>query len=254
MERIVMLCDYGLDDMCATLYLLENTDRKTPVDIVAVGGNDSADKAYANAEKLISNLDFCGNITLVDTRAQEQNCAYLPSIHGKDSMGDLLEKKRLVCKKADFSEWLDTLDCDITLVSLGPCTITEKILERVGEVKKLVIMGGCVAEVPNFNGLEFNHAINVDAFARCVKYPHVIATLDSCRHPAFNFANKVFEGKSLLARALNRSIELAVARHKDNSFVYDYICVDYLIHPDKWIVEEKTDPLGNVLNQLRYIG
>ena len=250
--KTVMLCDYGLDDACATLKVLEERNENDEIVLVAVAGNDSAQKSLDNAKTLISNVENRKGITIVDTTDVVQNCAYLPSIHGKDSMGDLLTFKDVDITVVKFNDWLNTTNNDIVLISLGPCTITKKIIEKIGNPKTLLIMGGNVAEEPNFNGYEFNHAIDIPAFAWCVKRPHLIATLDSCRCSAYNFISYKFDDNTLLGKMLNRSIELAKARHPDRSYVYDYICVSYLYEKEKWNLKSMTDSDGNILNVLVY--
>lgn len=250
--KTVMLCDYGLDDACATLKVIEERKDGDEIVLVAVAGNDSAQKSLDNAKTLVSNLKNANGITIVDTTDVVQNCAYLPSIHGKDSMGDVLELKNVPLSVVKFNEWLSTIDNDILLISLGPCAITKLILEKIGDPKTLLIMGGNVNEEPNFNGYEFNHAIDIPAFAWCVKRPHLIATLDSCRCKEYNFISRKFDDNTLLGKMLNRSIELARARHPDRSYVYDYICVSYLYEKEKWSVKSMTDSDGNKLNVLIY--
>lgn len=252
--KYVILCDYGLDDACATLLLMKNISKTDSVDIVAVGGNDGVEKAFSNAKTLISNFDDQTNVTLVDTRSIKQNAAYLPSIHGNDSMGDIFSLQNFTAPVVEFGKWLENLTSDITLISLGPCTITKMILDKIKTVKTLLIMGGNVSEVPNFKNREFNHEMDVSAFADVVKHPHLIATLDTCRVDYYNFASRVFDGEDWLSRALARSVELANARHFGRSFVYDYICVDYLFSSKKWTVQEQVDPDGNVLSVLKYVG
>lgn len=250
--KTVLLCDYGLDDACATLKVLQERKETDEIIIVAVAGNDSAQKSLDNAKKLISNVENRCGITIVDTTDIKQNCAYLPSIHGNDSMGDLLEQKDVPLKVIKFADWIKTTDNDMLLISLGPCAITKLIIEKIGEPKTLLIMGGNVNEEPNFNDYEFNHGIDVEAFAWCVKHPHLIATLDSCRCEKYNFISRKFDENTLLGKMLNKSISLAKLRHPDRSFVYDYICVSYLYEKEKWSTKVMTDSDKNQLNVLFY--
>ena len=43
--KLVVFADYGLDDACATVYVLENRERYEGVYIVPVGGNVEAARA-----------------------------------------------------------------------------------------------------------------------------------------------------------------------------------------------------------------
>ena len=251
MNRIVLMCDYGLDDAAATLYVLDNRGQ-TPVDILTIAGNSSAERSMENAVKLLSNYEgSLENVRIVDTSAQKQNYCNLPSIHGEDGLGDFLTERELSLPRVSFDSWITEKE-PTELVSLGPCTLTEVILKK-RTVTSLLIMGGNVCDEPNFNGYEFNHYLDKPAFEYCVKnYPgHVAATLDSCRHPSFNLAGKRFEGEKLLCRVLNKSAELAEARHKDRCFVYDYIAVRSLFEPDLFTVELAVDKDGNRINMLR---
>lgn len=253
-RRYAVLCDYGLDDACATIYLLDNAEDGDRFDILPVGGNSEVNVAYRNAQTLIAEYARRGgnadNVRIVDTRKLEQPWAKLPSIHGEDGMGDLFVPAVSSVPVIDFADWLNENTDPLYVVSLGPCTVTDIIMKNV-RVENLLIMGGCVAEVPNFHGYEFNHYLDIPAFNACTKYPHVVATLDSCRTPKFNLAGKHFTDGSLLSTLLNRSIELAMARHPDNCYVYDYIAVHYVVHPDLFTIEKVVDGEGNLLSELK---
>lgn len=252
MSKFVLLCDYGLDDAVATAFLLDHRKKGDTVDILPIGGNSEVGVAHRNAYTLLGSYegDMSG-VRIVDTRAVCQPWAKLPSIHGEDGLGDILEQTQGDVPSLSYDEWLAERG-KFTLVSLGPCTLTRDILLRRGEdAELLLIMGGCVSETPNFNGYEFNHCLDRDAFAFCVKFPHAVATLDTCRVPEFNYAGRRFDGSSLFARLANRSIVLAEARHKDNCYIYDYIAVQYLFYPDRFRLVTVTDPDGNTLSEIR---
>ena len=184
-----VLCDYGLDDAVATVHLLNNLKPADRLDVVPVGGNSEVSVAFRNAQTLLSNYDGdLSNVRIVDTRRIVQPWAKLPSIHGEDGMGDLFAHVSSGLPVVGFSEWIEE-KAPLYVVSLGPCTVTSEILKK-RTVTDLLIMGGCVAEEPNFNGYEFNHYLDIPAFNECVKYPHAVATLDSCRAPRFNLAAK----------------------------------------------------------------
>lgn len=253
-RHYAVLCDYGLDDACATVYLLDNAEEGDRFDILPIGGNSEVNVAYRNAQTLIAEYVRRGgnadNVRIVDTCDVTQPWAMLPSIHGKDGMGDLFAPAVSDVPVIGFAGWLNENTDPLYVVSLGPCTVTDIIMKNA-RVENLLIMGGCVAEVPNFHGYEFNHYLDIPAFNACTKYPHAVATLDSCRTPKFNLAGKHFTDGSLLAMLLNRSIELATARHPDNCYVYDYIAVHYAVHPDLFTIEKVVDGEGNLLSELK---
>lgn len=250
MNRLVILSDYGLDDAVALAHLLEHKSKWSGIDVVAIAGNTSAENSLHNAKKLLSNYtgDLSG-VRLVDTTAKEQTYAHLPSIHGKDGMGDLLKMKELTVPVAAYADWLDTVADDISLVSLGPAPLALEVLGRAGGCP-LLIMGGMVKAVPNYEGYEFNQALDVKAFAELLKHPHVVATLDTCRAGKFNLAFAEIKGRSLKSRLIRRAVKLAVTRHPDNCFIYDYIAVQYLTAPEIFDVIDIFDPWGNYLHEL----
>lgn len=251
-KKYVIMCDYGLDDACATLLLLDNRDKDDEVDIMPIGGNSEVNVAHRNAHTLLAH--YTGNldkVRIVDTRALSQPYAKLPSIHGEDGLGDCLQEKRSTVPEILYADWIKEQGQAITLISLGPCTVTEDILENK-QVELLLIMGGCVAEEPNYHGYEFNHGLDIEAFSKCVKFsPCVVATLDSCRTKRFNFANEKFDESTLLGKMLNRSVLYATRRHEDRCFVYDYIAVSYLVEPHTFKVVKSVDPDGNQINELK---
>ncbi len=251
-KHYAVLCDYGLDDAVATVHILNNLKEGDRLDVVPVGGNSEVNVAYRNAHTLLYN--YKGNksgVRIVDTRGLKQPWAKLPSIHGEDGMGDLFEPSTSSLPVVDFAEWLKETD-SLYVVSLGPCTVTLEIMKN-RKVDDLLIMGGCVDEVPNFHGYEFNHYLDIPAFNECVKYPHAVATLDSCREPRFNLAGKPRKGVELIDKLINRSIELATARHPDNCYIYDYIAVEYLTAPETFKTVKAVDREGNELSEIKNI-
>lgn len=252
MKKLVLMCDYGLDDAAATLFVLDNRG-ETRVDILTIAGNSTAEQSYDNAKKLLSNYEGCiDGVRIIKTDMKKQNYCNLPSIHGNDGLGDFLKQKSLSVPELNYPEWIME-DEEIDLVSLGPCTLTKEIIQN-RKVCSLLIMAGNVCEEPNFNGYEFNHYLDKEGFEYCVKnYDGArVATLDSCRNQAFNLIGKELKGNGLLAATLTKSRELASLRHPDNCYVYDYIAVQYLFSPQDFEADEVTDPDGNVFMQLRY--
>ena len=190
-RSLAILCDYGLDDLAATAYILEHAANFEKIDILAVGGNFPLDVAFLNAKRIMDSYEeLPTNVRLVDTSSVSQFGESIPHIHGADGMGNVLPPPdEKLCERIHalpYDEWLRYLDDSYILLSLGPCTVTADILRRHGALP-LILMAGNIAEPPNFNGYEFNHALDIPAFAECVKYPHAAATLDSCHAPLCDF-------------------------------------------------------------------
>ena len=249
-KRLIILADFGLDDACALAYILEYADRFEGIDIVCIAGNSPAKASLYNAQKLL--LHYEGStkgIRLIRTDDFPQNCAMLPSVHGKDGMGDLFPALSHV-DATDYAEWVKTLPKDAIILSLGPCTVTVDILRRTSGYE-LILMAGLTKAKPNFKGMEFNQALDHASYRACLQRSHKVATLDTCRTRSFNLASRRFYGERMLYKLVNRANELAEIRHPDNSYIYDLITALYLIHPNFFQVRSITDPWGNELNELK---
>lgn len=247
-KKYVLMCDYGLDDAAATAFVLDNRKAGDSVDVMPIGGNSEKSVAYRNGQTLLARYEgSLDGVRVVDTREEEQPFANLPSIHGEDGMGDLFAPETSSVPVVKFAEWLKETD-EIVLVSLGPCTLTEKIV-AAREVSLLLVMGGCVDAEPNFHGYEFNHYLDIPAFNACMRFPHTaVATLDTCRVKRFNLIGKEIEGDGLTAIFLKRSRDLAAVRHPDNCYVYDYIAVHYLF--ENATIAVKTDRENNEIREI----
>lgn len=250
--KLVLFCDYGLDDAAATVDALLHAkqDGYEGVDLVAIGGNVPAEVSLRNAKKLAANVN-CGysKIRVVDTTAYSQPFEYLTQIHGGDGMGDLFSDCPAPCAVISFDEW--RAECDpFVLVSLGPMTLVPYALEK--KPAKFIFMGGNVAETPNFHGYEFNHGVNREAFSRCVKYPHVAVTMDTCRNPLFNVQDKAIGEKDLLHRIVSRSRALTFTSGEKGCYVWDDIAIKVLRHPERFALRRQTDRDGNLLTVAYY--
>lgn len=252
--KLALLCDYGLDDALATLYLLKNADKFEQIDILPIAGNFPLKTSMKNAKRLLSYVEHLPpNIRLVETSAITQPEEFLPQIHGNDGIGDILaEGESFSGKVIDYYEWVETLDLAYTIVSLGPCTVTEDILNKTGE-RALLLMGGNISEKPNYGAFEFNHGMDVKAFSKCIKQEHRIATLDTCHCFLCDFNHINLEGDGLFERMVKRAVQLSNERGEKGCYIYDLITVSYLLHPEKFCKEVKMDAFGNTLNVLKYI-
>ena len=256
-KKLALLCDYGLDDLAATAYILERAEHFEKIDILAVGGNFPLDVTFLNAKRIIDSLEKpLTNLRLVDTSSVSQFGEAIPHIHGADGMGNVLPSPDAAINERisalPYEDWLEKVDDSYIILSLGPCTVTLDILKRKGALP-LVLMAGNIAEEPNFNGYEFNHALDLSAFAECVRYPHAAATLDTCHAPLCDFYKVAADGDSLLHRAARRAAELARGRNDLSCPVYDLVAAVYLFHPERFALEILTDKDGNKVNVLKYI-
>ncbi len=252
MKKLIMLCDYGLDDAVATAYILDRADAFEQIDILPVGGNFMRETSHNNAKRIMSHYKHLKNVRIVDTSCIPQPGEPIPDIHGADGMGNVLDDANdCVCPMLDYKDWVKTVDKSYTVLSLGPCTVTAVLLRDVGALP-LIMMAGNISEKPNFKGYEFNHALDIEAFAECVKYPHVSATLDTCHHPLCDFYKINLDGESLFYRFARRVAELARSRGEDKCAIYDLNAAVYLMHPEKYIVTPLTDKDGNIVSVLHY--
>ena len=256
-RSLAILCDYGLDDMAATVYLLEHASSFNKIDILAIAGNFPLSVSALNAKRILNSYEkLPENVRLVDTSEIKQFGESIPDIHGSDGMGNVLPpppadiEERF--KAMPYSEWLEGVDESYTVLSLGPCTVTRDILEKKGALP-LVMMAGNIAETPNFKGYEFNHALDIQAFAYCVKYEHVTATLDSCHCPQCDFYLISPDANDMIKRIAQKAIELSRTRGETTCRIYDLVAAVYLIHPERYASEVLTDRDGNLVNTLKYI-
>ena len=253
-KNVAIMCDYGLDDAIATLYLLKYASLFDKIDIVTIGGNFPQKQSLINAKRILTYAEAdVSNVRLIDTAMAPQSEDSSPEIHGLDGIGDVLpdaydEKVPVV----PYDAWLEELDESYTVVSLGPCTVTADILRKKGELP-LIIMAGNIAEPPNYNNeYEFNHGMDTESFSYCVKYPHKIATLDTCHIDLCNLNLIERPTEGLLGKMVAKYRELSLGRDETVCSVYDMVAVVYLVHPDRFSFYEACDPQGNLLNVLKY--
>lgn len=252
MMKLILCCDYGLDDACATADALFHAreDGYSSVTLVAVGGNVPAQISCVNAQKLLAALGSLAlPVEIVDTTAEAQPSEFLQAIHGGDGMGDLFPAAKR--PTIPFSEWLTSLNEEYCLLSLGPMTLVPRILAK-GTCRRFVFMGGNIAEVPNFHGYEFNHALDRTAFSEAVKHPHVAVTMDTCRHPLLNIQHVTAEEQGVLFQIAARCRELTFTSGEKGCYIWDDIALKYLRHPDWFSLYEACDRDGNALTVAFY--
>ncbi len=254
-KKLIIFADYGLDDAGATISIFNQRQQFDCVTLVPVGGNVPVEMSFDNAFTLVNLLAQEGEkITVVDTRRQKQTGEYMAEIHGKDGMGDIFPKNTDGTKVdlIDFETWLPTLSGDETVLSLGPMTLVKDFLQRYPHCP-LVLMGGCVREEPNFQGYEFNQALDPEAFAFCVKFPHVAITLDTCRTEKLEMRRLHFPENDYHSQVLRADQRLSITRGEDGCYVWDDIAACYILYPERFALVEETDRQGNRLTNAVYI-
>ena len=253
-KNLALLCDYGMDDAIGTLYLFEHAHQFNKIDIVAIGGNFPLKQTLINAKRIITHYNGkLDNVTVVDTSSIAQPEEILADIHGEDGMGDLLPQDyNEDITVLDYDEWLEGIDDNYVIVSLGPCTVTIDILEKKGSLP-LIMMAGNINEPPNYKGYEFNHGMDIQAFAKCVKYPHAAATLDTCHCPACNLNLHELPKEGMFAKMLARYRDMSRGRGEEICSVYDLTALVYLTHPQRFESAVMEDKDGNPVNVLKYI-
>ena len=256
-KKLVVFADYGLDDACATAYLLDNRKRYENIDIVPIGGNVAVERAYANACKLLKAAGKRGSdlrgVQIVDTRGEPQPSHALPAIHGLDGMGDLFQDCEPIVTSADYKDWIAELGGDYEILSLGPCTMVVSALAAAKNLPRgdIMIMGGCTNEQPNFGEYEFNDALDHTAFVKLLSFPHAAATLDTCHNLAFDTLNLRVSEDTLLGTLVNRCTLLAEKRGETRNSVYDLVAAFALVNPDKFDARKISLPKDNVkVNEL----
>ncbi len=253
MEKLIIFADYGLDDAAATASILKNRNKFDSITIVPIGGNVPTDVSFQNCITLLNELGETG-LEIVDTTKIKQPYEYLKDIHGQDGMGDIFEKHKDTegLDITEFNEWINTLSGSETILSLGPMTLVYPVLEKYKN-KKLVIMGGCIKHTPNYKGYEFNHGLDPEAFSKCVKFPHIAITLDTCSVKALDMNRYSIEETDKYSKILLASKRMSKSYKDKNCYVYDDIAACFILHPERFETQTLTDPFGNLVTNGIYV-
>lgn len=252
-NRIIMFCDYGLDDAIATLHILRHADKFGKIDVVPIGGNVGVQTAYRNAHTLLAAAGADKNkVRIVDTRAVKQSSDNIPDVHGTDGIGDVLEHKTSDLTVIDFAEFCSELkseaqpsrDC---VLSLGPCTVPNML----GYTPFCtVLMGGTVKEEPNCGKYEFNEAMDVAAFKSYAKTATAVATLDTCHDKKLGFDRFVMSDP-LADKLIARYKSMCISRNAPVA-VYDYVAALAVTNPELFDAERIRRADGVEFNELKY--
>ncbi|MBO5746876.1 MAG: nucleoside hydrolase [Clostridia bacterium] len=255
MEKLVIFADYGLDDAAATATIFKNHERFDSITVIPIGGNVPERISYRNCYTILSHYpELLYKVSVVSTENEQQPSRYLADIHGNDGMGDVIDhpSDQPTVSETTFEDWSKTVTGDEIILSLGPLTLVKKHLEKHA-CKQLVIMGGVVKTEPNYNGYEFNQALDVEAFSYCTRLPHTVITLDTCRTEKLDMRRITVTGDDLHSRVLKADQVLSVSRKEDGCYVWDDVAACYLLFPERFKVTSVTDPYGNRVNNAEYI-
>ncbi len=251
--NLVVLCDYGLDDAVATANIFNHRDEFGKIDIIAVGGNFSAETSFNNALKLISTLaPYDDRVQIISTVNLLQNSKALYFVHGNDGMGDVIAPCETKAQWIYFEDYNPQLTADDIILSLGPATVAKQLVERYPDCR-FIMMGGCVDGYPNFDGDEFNHGMDKESFAFCCHRPHACVMLDSMCE-ALNIENAHIPTDNLYHTLMNNYRQRCVQNGEKGCYVWDDIAVWYVLRPQLFEIEQKTDKYGNLINCLKYVG
>ena len=255
-NRIIIYCDYGLDDAIATLHILEHSHMFRHIDVVPIGGNVPVITAYRNAHSLLAAAAELGlsdktKTRLIDTRAVPQPKANIPDIHGTDGIGDVLDHKPCDIPVVSIDEFARGLkaekqperDC---VLSLGPCTVPV----LVGYVPFCTtLMGGTTNEPPNYGKYEFNEALDPDAFKTYAYSASAVATLDTCHSGKFDFY--ALAENALSKKLTERGFALDAARGA-LPVVYDLVAALAVTRPQDFDVVRVRRTDGVEYNELLF--
>ncbi|MBO5045852.1 MAG: nucleoside hydrolase [Clostridia bacterium] len=251
--KLVVFCDYGLDDGAATCDILSHASAFSSIDIVAIGGNVPTEVALCNAKKLLAAWgDLPQNVRIVDTTLLPQPSEFLKFIHGEDGMGSLFSEVESPVPVLSYSEWVSSLEDGFILLSLGPMTVVEHLLKEKTP-SQFIFMGGNVAEEPNYNGYEFNHGVNRSAFSACVRRPHVAITMDTCRNPLLNVQESGLDGEGMMRDFVRKIRQMTFVSGEKGCYVWDDMAVKYLLHPEWFTLYNGVDKDGNLLTVAKYV-
>lgn len=250
-NRLIMFCDYGLDDAIATLHILKNAHMFNKIDIVPIGGNVGVDVAYRNAHTLLHHAKADKTkVRIIDTRGIDQYAADIPDIHGTDGIGDVLNPEASDLEVIGFADYKTEIDrtadpAHDCVLSVGPCTVPNML----GYVPFCtVLMGGTVNEQPNYGEYEFNEACDVAAFGAFAYKATAVATLDTCHDNGFGF--DTFTMNDPIADSLIKKYRDMCNDRDAFVTVYDYVAALAVTNPEKFDVTRVKRPDGVEFNQL----
>lgn len=244
-NRLLIFTDPGLDDAMAIIYLLREIPLEVRIDIICVGGNNTACETFRNACSLIKFFDR-NNIRIWRTDRIDQHFERLENIHGTDFLG--LSDYVYANEYRYPDDWQD-INEKCSILVLAACTIPDRINISPEQIEQIVVMGGGVLQ-SNYKGLEFNQAMDVASFNDfIIKNEHSIKmiTIDSCRNEVFNLFNSNYAQlvpiNTIEYKVYDQYCSLAVKRQSKYCIPYDLIAAFALLHPEM-IIYEKQELIG----------
>jgi purine nucleosidase len=148
MEKVIIDCDPGIDDMLALLYAIKSPELDVLL-ISTVAGNVDASKGLENVQKLSNIVDF--NIPIVQGYKSDDWIG-AEDTHGLNGIGNYYLPTgypNVIHEYADSAIWNTVKENpgEVTMICLGPltnlCTVIVKYPHFMDLVKEVVIMGGC---------------------------------------------------------------------------------------------------------------
>jgi inosine-uridine nucleoside N-ribohydrolase len=172
---ILIDCDPGHDDAMAILLALASPEVEL-VGVTTVAGNQTLAKTTANALRVLE-LVGRGDIPVAAgaDRPLERDAHVAKDVHGESGLdGPALPEPRGAVVEDDAVNFLaariNESDRPVTLVPIGPLTNVAGLIERcpeaAGQIGRIVLMGGAIAEGNVTPAAEFNIWADPEAAAR----------------------------------------------------------------------------------------
>ena len=172
---ILIDCDPGHDDAMAILLALASPEVEL-VGVTTVAGNQTLAKTTANALRVLE-LAGRGDIPVAAgaDRPLERDAHVAKDVHGESGLdGPALPEPRGAVVEDDAVNFLaariNESDRPVTLVPIGPLTNVAGLIERcpeaAGQIGRIVLMGGAIAEGNVTPAAEFNIWADPEAAAR----------------------------------------------------------------------------------------
>ena len=126
--------------------------------------NNSALVSYQDACSLLYNYKR-SEVYIWKTDCIPQNYNSLVNVHGSDFLG--LPYTQYGNTKVYPDDWKGISD-NCSILVLAACTLPLLLNIDYKYISDLIVMGGCESQ-PNYNGLEFNQAMDVLAFSAFIE-------------------------------------------------------------------------------------
>lgn len=172
-RKIIIDCDPGHDDMMAIILALANPNKLDVLGITTVAGNQTGDKTFRNALRVLSLIDRTDiPVARGFDKPLFRTLVTAPEIHGVSGLDGtaLPEPKSQGLKKhaSDFIvETIANSKGKVTLVPTGPLTNVAAALMKAPYIRekleRIVLMGGAVFDSNITPAAEFNIFVDPEA-------------------------------------------------------------------------------------------